>query len=279
MLAGWFMLPAVVLMALTVGGMVPFVPGAAPPAPAATRVRMMQFNLCGSICNGGEVDRPGEGNDVVEHIRDLIGELQPDVVVLNEVCRAQLDRLVGLLARRGHPMASTFHPQRRADQRCPPVDGERGFGDAVLAAGPTGAGEVHPLPNPPGGEDRAILCLRVAPGPRFLVCAVHLVAGDAEYRRRQLAELVRFSRRRAQTDRLVVAGDFNSYPRELRRMSDPSRDGHFEDVDAGQNRPTHARKKIDYIFFERAHFHSPRALVRSSPYSDHRILFGAVSIN
>jgi endonuclease/exonuclease/phosphatase family metal-dependent hydrolase len=75
-------------------------------------------------------------------------------------------------------MRSAFHAQRTADRRCPPHEGTRSFGDAVLSSGPVDGTEVHLLPNRPSGrERRSLVCLRTAHhGTRLLACGLHLVA-------------------------------------------------------------------------------------------------------
>jgi endonuclease/exonuclease/phosphatase family metal-dependent hydrolase len=255
---------------------------AARPAPAAAdeRLRILQFNLCGSICNRGVVDRPGAANDVVEHVHWLTVEHRAHLLILNEVCEAQFLRIRRLLARSNRPMRGVFHAQRSADRRCPPVGGQRTFGDAVLSVGPAGLPRVFPLPNrPSGGERRAVLCLPTTVGRRLLVCGLHLVAADPVWNRRQLAQVSRIVRREARSRTLIVAGDFNNDPWDLAPLTDRRRGGPFTDVDFRDNQPTHAGRKIDYILVDDRRFDVVAGWVHSSPYSDHRVLVGEAVLN
>jgi fructose-specific phosphotransferase system IIC component len=52
----------------------------AEPAAASGPVRVMQFNICGAICNHGVVDKAGAGNDVVEDVRSRIVGFRPAIV-------------------------------------------------------------------------------------------------------------------------------------------------------------------------------------------------------
>lgn len=245
------------------------------PSPAAAvaprEVRFLQFNICGAICHHGEVDAPGA--DVVEHVRDVVVQARADVVVLNEVCGAQLARLRRLLEGSGRPMSGAFHAQRE-DTRC-----GGGFGDAVLSAGPTGPAQVHRLPNhPSGGERRSLLCVPTVVGSRVLACGLHLVAAAPEWNRRQLEAVTREVRRRSRWVTVVVAGDFNVVPSGMGGLTDGRRGGFLDDVDGARQRATHFGRKIDYILLDGRAFRDLAADVRTSGWSDHRILVGRATL-
>lgn len=244
---------------------------AAGPARPARPVRVMQFNFCGSICNKGTIDRPGDHNDVVEDIRDRIVTARPDIVTLNEACEAQVIRVKRLLAGSSRPMSGVFRDQRE-DPRC---EGGRRFGDAVLTAGRAGRQEVLGLPNL-GPEHRAILCLHTDAAGPLLACTLHLVTGAVE-RRRQLAAAARTLNARAagSGEAVLLGGDFNAYPREMGALINPARGGRFVDTDP-QAAPT-AGHKIDYVLYERGAFTDPAGGPWASAFSDHHALLGLAS--
>ena len=67
------------------------------PATASGPARVMQFNICGAICNHGTVAKAGAGNDVVEDVQRRVVGFKPGIVLLNEVCVGQFNRLRSLL--------------------------------------------------------------------------------------------------------------------------------------------------------------------------------------
>lgn len=271
------MLPVALLLAATVTPVgLQAEPARAAEAPV---VRFVAFNLCGAICNHGTVDRPGANNDVVEHVASLLTGERPHVAVLNEICGAQHARLLKVLEQRGYPMRGAFHAQR-SDGRCPTHGGQRLFGDTVLSTGPVERDEVHRLSNRPSGpERRSLLCLRTSHhGRPLLACGLHLVARDPHWHARQLDETVRFVRDRSKELPVVVAGDFNARPRELRRLTDSADGGFHTDVDHADDQPTHGGQKIDYVFVPDSDFRDLSGEVRSSRWSDHRILLGEAKL-
>jgi hypothetical protein len=148
-----------------------FTTGATPAAASAT-VKVMDFNICGAICNHGRYG-------VVDDVRNRVLRFRPAILTLNEVCAGQFWRLQSLLQGSAWKMSGVFRPQRH-DSRCP----GGGFGDAVLTAGAVGRREVLPLPNL-GPEHRAILCLRTSAGGPVLACTLHLVTGRGTKGRRE----------------------------------------------------------------------------------------------
>lgn len=246
---------------------------APPPARAADTVRVMTYNFCGAICNKGVVARAGGSNDVVEDIRNRILASRPHLVMLQEACEGQVDRLRGLLKGSSWRMDGVFRAQRQ-DGRC--QGGGRGFGDAVLTAGHVGSREVLDLPDR-GGENRAILCLNTdAHGP-VLACALHLVtgkggAGKSELSR-QLGSAARMLNGRAASRAVIAGGDFNVTPSRMGALLDADRGGRFFDIDP-QKAGTRGNK-IDYVLFSRNHFSDPSGGPVTSKYSDHKVLQGS----
>jgi hypothetical protein len=244
-----------------------------PPAEAAATVRVLDFNFCGAICHKGVIDRPGSNNDVVEEVRNRIVAFRPHLVMLQESCHGQFERITKLLRSSAWPMDGVFRPQRQ-DGRC--KGGSRGFGDAVLTAGRVGSREVLDLPDL-GGENRAILCLNTdAQGP-VLACSLHLVTGKAGPGRRehtmQLASAARMLNRKAAGRAVIVGGDFNATPGKMGALLGGA--GRFFDIDP-QKAGTRG-DKIDYVLFNRSHFSGPSCGPVGSRYSDHKVLQGSAT--
>ena len=245
------------------------------PAEAAGSVRVMSYNFCGAICNHGVVAKPGANNDVVEDIRNRVLAVRPHLLMLQEACDGQVDRLKSLLQGSAWPMGGVFRAQR-ADGRC--KGGSRGFGDAVLTAGRVGAREVLDLPDR-GKENRAILCLNTdAQGP-VLACALHLVTGKGPAGKtelsRQLGAAARMLNGKAGSRAVIAGGDFNVPPGRMGALIDSGRGGRFFDVDP--EKAGTRGNKIDYILFSRSHFSGPSGGPVSSRYSDHKVLLGSAT--
>lgn len=245
--------------------------GAVPhPAEAAEQVRVMQYNVCGSICNKGVVSRAGSNNDVVEDVRNRILAARPHIVMLHEVCVGQFERLKDVLSDSSWAMGGVFRAQRN-DGRC---KGGSGFGDAVLTAGYVGDRVVVQLPDR-GSEDRAVICLETNAGGPVLACSLHLVTGRHKGRRERLQQLATVARefnRRADDRAVILGGDFNTTPGGMGALLNSSRGGEFFDVDPGKA-PTRG-SKIDYVLFSRDHFSGPSGGPQRSRFSDHRVLVG-----
>jgi endonuclease/exonuclease/phosphatase family metal-dependent hydrolase len=235
----------------------------AEPAAAVAPVKVMDFNICGAICNHG-------GYGVVEDVRNRVLRFKPAILTLNEVCAGQFTRLTSRLVGSAWKMSGVFRPQRH-DPRCP----GGGFGDAVLTAGAVGRREVLPLPNL-GPEHRAVLCLHTSAGGPVLACTLHLVTGRSAMGSRekylQSTAAARALNGRAARGAVIVGGDFNLAPGQMGALLNAGRGGRFFDTDP-QAAGTHGRK-IDYILFSRAHFANPSGGPEASRFSDHKVLLG-----
>jgi endonuclease/exonuclease/phosphatase family metal-dependent hydrolase len=241
------------------------------PAPADTRLRFFDFNMCGASCNDGDLGK------VVTDIADRILAFRPHVATLNEACQGQVQRLEDQLRARGWRMGHVFRTQRH-DDRCSPVGGKRLFGDAVLSAAPLGAKTIGNLPQSAGGweDNRAVLCVNVRLTRDVLACVVHLEANAPKVNAKQVTALARFIKPRAAKGPVVLAGDFNKEPGRLDPFNDPRRGGQF--VDAAGGKITGNGKKIDYIFLSRDHFSDVTGGVKGAKYSDHRALYGSANL-
>ena len=242
----------------------------AEPVAAATPVRVIQYNICGSICHHGVIDRPGPNNDIVEDARNRIVGARPAIVTVNEICIAQFHRLKSLLGASPWKMSGVFRPQR-GDGRC---KNGTAFGDAVLTAGHVGGTVVLPMPNL-GGERRAVLCLQTSADGPVLACTLHLVTGRGKHGNReklmQMGAASRALNARAAKGAVIVGGDFNLTPGQMGRLLNGGQGGRFFEADP-QMAATHGRK-IDYILFSRPHFSNPSGGPQASK-SDHKVLIG-----
>lgn len=241
------------------------------PAPADTRLRFFDFNMCGASCNDGDLF------EVVKDVRHRITTYRPHVATLNEACQAQVEGLESQLRASAWPMHHVFNDQRD-DHRCPPVNGKRLFGDAVFSAGPLGFRKVVPLPKSQGGwdDDRALLCVNTHLQRDVLACVVHLEADAPKVNRKQLAAVARFLNPRAAKGPVVLAGDFNAEPWRLAALTSPQQGGQFVDLVSGKR--TRNKQKIDYILVSRGSFSDFSGGVKGSKYSDHRVLTGAAEL-
>lgn len=113
----------------------------AEPAAAAGPVRVMHFNICGSICNHGVIDRPG-ATDIIDDVRNRVRDFRPHILTLNEVCIAQFQRLKALFAGGSWKMRGAFRPQRD-DSRC---RNGTSYGDAVFSSAGVHGLKVLQLP-------------------------------------------------------------------------------------------------------------------------------------
>ena len=245
------------------------------PAEAAGSVRVISYNFCGAICNKGVVAKAGANNDVVEDIRNRVVAVRPHLLMLQEACEGQVDRLKSLLQGSAWPMGGVFRAQR-SDGRC--KGGSRGFGDAVLTAGRVGDREVLDLPDR-GSENRAILCLNTdAEGP-VLACALHLVTGKGKPGKdelsKQVAAAARLLNGKADSRAVIASGDVNVPPGRMGELVNSDRGGRFFDVDP--EKAGTRGNKIDYILFSRSHVSGPSGGPVRSRYSDHKVLQGSAT--
>jgi endonuclease/exonuclease/phosphatase family metal-dependent hydrolase len=231
--------------------------------------------MYGSFGNRGDVV------GVVNAVRDTVLKDRPDVMLFNEVCLGQADRLWEELNRRGFPTSACFGATT-GRSNCTGAEGELWYGNAVFTKGPgIGEPEMIVLPNPPRRlEKRAIISMAAdLYGVRALVSATHLAPRDRDevYNRLQIAELVRLQNERAEAGSAVIfGGDLNARPEQLLELGLPG--AHFQEVDHARNAPTFRRKKIDYIFLDRRYFSDLSGLVTRSKFSDHRPLKGRATL-
>ena len=146
-------------------------------------------------------------SDHIERVAQLIAEVQPDVVGLQEVHRggwqargvdqaSEIGRLTGMQLSFGPALSSSSSV----------------FGNAILTSGTILRSTVHPLPG--RGEPRSLLsCALDVRGLRFYACVTHLAAWGplgARARGEQAAEAARLVRELGGP--IILTGDFNAPP-------------------------------------------------------------------
>lgn len=231
---------------------------------------ILQFNVCGSKCNSGSV------GGAIDALRDSILTSRPDLVLLNEVCLAQADRLWELLTNAGYRMSGALGITT-GFSKCPGNPGECWYGNAVFSAGPGLDRELIALPNDPGVREArsAISMVTLVHGVVVRVSSAHLVppGHNAGMNRRQMDVLATVHNRWAEQGSAVVfGGDFNTGPDEMAGIYRPA--GQFNEVDAAHNRRTYGARKIDFIFMNSQSFYGLSAETKKSSFSDHRQLWG-----
>ncbi|MEX0790213.1 MAG: endonuclease/exonuclease/phosphatase family protein, partial [Actinomycetota bacterium] len=245
------------------------------PLQASPEVKLLQFNMCGSACNKGDT------RTVVDSLRDTILDFEPDICLLNEACRAQVDRLWDRLDLSGFTTSGCFGATAGRSE-CPGREGERWYGNAVLSRGVgIGKPEAIVLPNKPRlAEQRgAILMACDLRGTPAVVASAHLAprGKDEEFNRRQISELARIQNERAAAGNVVIfGGDFNATPDQLKEITGEG--GRFLDVDHTGHAATFSKHKIDYILLDTGHFSRLSASVTKSGVSDHRLLKGRATL-
>ena len=154
------------------------------------RVRVLQMNLCNSGLAGCYT-----GRSVATAVA-VIRAQAPDLVTLNEVCRADVPVLDRALADTEPFGATTSAFQPALDRRTGNVvrcrNGEP-YGIALLTRRPPLApafrtvGGIYPTQNPADPEERAWLCVDTT---GFAACTTHLDAANATVARAQCDYLI-----------------------------------------------------------------------------------------
>ncbi|MGC4892282.1 endonuclease/exonuclease/phosphatase family protein [Micromonospora sp. DT31] len=177
-------------------------------------LRVLQMNLCNSgragCYTGQAVDRATE----------VITAERPDLVMLNEVCRNDVDRLGRALraARRGGTVVSAFHAAGDRPATAPTLcnNGQPyGIGLLTRVDADNPRSSVHrgtyPAQDRADPEERVWLCVRAGDGPH--ACTTHLANTSGEVALAQCAQLlgavVPAIRRRAGAGPTVLGGDLN----------------------------------------------------------------------
>lgn len=240
----WALITAAVLLA---GGLTACQdePAVAPPtAPPPSLVGMMTFNICGGC------ERTLPAADWLQRMAAMIDLHQPDVVLLQEVCRGQYNLLNKLLSGRAEgqqaqPYSAAWRTTVDKYAECGHWKEEVGadavddFGLAVLVRGGKSIDHVSswPLNAPATFEPRLLLCVDARPGGELPLraCTVK-VERDAKVGADQVNEIARLANDWSRAGAVVVGGDFNvrSTAAVMKKMySKPLGTGRFRELDDG----------------------------------------------
>ncbi|MEU9147542.1 FG-GAP-like repeat-containing protein [Streptomyces sp. NPDC048349] len=192
-----------------VAGLFAVVPGlgaAADTDPGAPPVRTLSYNVCGAYSDCQSTMEPAAWADGLQgHITGW----DSDVVMLQEVCKGQYDRLRAVLPGYAGVWAST-----QTAPGCAKWGEDTSFGQVLLVKGPqsevTGMSAVV---SPPGmnGEKRSVVCARTpVDGRNVLACGTHL-RQDKEAKNDTPALLARIEEWSGGLP-VILGGDFNARP-------------------------------------------------------------------
>lgn len=198
-------------------------PVSAVPSPGQT-TRILQMNLCGSgfapCYTGGRA---------VRMAATLIRERKPDVVTVDEVCRADVSQLKAAMSATfgDQPVAAAFEPaiDRRTGgpYRC--RNGDQ-YGIGVLTAIPARSGAtalathrtiggLYPTQDGNDPEERVWVCIDAVNA--FTACATHAASTSVTVAYAQcryfLRSVVPMLRSKGDHDPVILGGDLNLLPR------------------------------------------------------------------
>lgn len=171
-------------------------------------VTLLQVNQCLSGLAGcfGRTQYPA----VVEETIDLVREHDADVVVLNESCRGDAERVATETGLFVHFSTVVY---RGAPLPCRTPGGRGEFGNAVLTDEPALAVRDQAYAAQEGAEDRRLACVLT---DGLTVCGTHLstrgTAAAQAANDGQCAELADTVRRLARLQPVVASGDVNRLP-------------------------------------------------------------------
>ncbi|MFJ7155347.1 endonuclease/exonuclease/phosphatase family protein [Streptomyces sp. NPDC101118] len=268
-------------------------------AATAPPLRFVSYNICGNMCVGADHDNAKRIDSVVAQA--AVGTWNADQIFLQEVCRPQYDEILSRLA----PLGFKGHYTPTISGKAT-VCGGADYGNAVLVKGPVTA--TADLDLTVGGEAEPIKipCVRNYIQSRAnWACSVHLYWDDGTLAAPEAEKLAAQAEAwQAQGTPVVLGGDFNHTPRttSLRPFYDKTigdaAEGTFVEADetdteffdpaactpgtqtrCRSGETTRLDKKLDYVFFSRAHFKTPKgdALPLDTAVSDHRMVRGAAS--
>ena len=220
----------------------------APAAASASNAKVMTWNV-----KGGELQFDG--------VVSVIGNQNPDVVGLQEICVAQLEQIRTALAER-YKLRYRLQPGSvsRPAGRCP--DG-KAFGQGMLSKRRMTNPKVYKFPKRSDDERRGVMAVTIRLGKRSVrVYNTHI--GLRSGTGPQIKQVARLSSRQT---RALVLGDFNADPTRaemlpmFRRFAENPRGPWTYDYNGNL-------VKIDYVFRRRVK--AVKTEVFNSPSSDHR---------
>ncbi len=264
--------------ALLVGGVL-----VAHQATASARVSAMTLNICGVVCNKGEVTR------VASFVANKTITNKLSVAFIQELCYSQFRRIKTLVEAKGY---STVYTSTTKSGQCDNHDDRwgTGFGMAILVKGRSWGRVVVPLPVTRGAEKRSLLGVNATIGGRStFVASVHNSPTAKAGLDAQLKAVATFLNAKASKP-VIAGGDFNAMP-DNRGMgafysAKAGGSGLFTELDelhhgeaARSGEATFdAGRKIDYLFVSSAHFKGPHADSAGTSISDHSVYQGTARV-
>lgn len=253
---------------------------AVPHAQAASTVSVMSFNVCGAVCNKGEV------TSTAAFAANKATSRGVNVAFLQELCYSQYKQIQALVAKKGY---RTLYTSTTTSGRCDNFDKRfgTGFGMAILIKGAFSGRTVLKLPVTRGHERRSMLGATARIGGRAtFVAVVHNSPSADAGLDSQLGILSSYLNAKASRP-TIVGGDFNAMPDHPGMAGFYSRGtggtGKFTELDetrsgspsrSGAATFRGANRKIDYIFVSNGHFTSPKATSTATSMSDHCVYIG-----
>jgi endonuclease/exonuclease/phosphatase family metal-dependent hydrolase len=175
-------------------------------ASAAAGVSAMTFNVCGAVCNRGEVDR------IASFTASKVTLSKVTVAFLQEVCYSQYHRIKELVEPKGY---STLYTSTTTSGHCDNHDNRwgKGFGTAIVVKGRVKGRVVVPLPVTRGAERRSLLGgVATIGGRATFVAVVHNSPTVEQGLTRQLATVAKYLNWKASQHPVIAGGDFNAMP-------------------------------------------------------------------
>lgn len=222
-----------------------------------------------NIYHGEKPD--GSGRPNLQEIAQLILELKPDVVALQEIDSMTL-RSAGIFGQKTNLVTQLEIMTGYNGYFAKAMEyGEGGYGEALLVKGRAKFSRQL-LPTPAGGESRsaAWATLKLENGKEILVGGTHLCHQYEENRSVQFGDLISFSQKSGLP--VILMGDFN-FTSESKPYSLTPENWADAALQFDSKKPTYGNmeegKRIDYIFAERGFFEVIDYEVINVPHSDH----------
>jgi endonuclease/exonuclease/phosphatase family metal-dependent hydrolase len=255
-------------------------------ASAASSVSAMTFNVCGAVCNRGEVNR------LASFTASKVTLSKVTVAFLQELCYSQYHRIKELVEPAGY---TTLYASTTSSGYCDNDDNRwgTGFGMAIVVKGKTKGRVVVPLPVARGAERRSLLGgVATIGGRATFVAVVHNSPTVEQGLTKQLTKVATYLNWKASRHPVIAGGDFNAMPDSpgMAALYSPHAGGtgRFTELDelhhngsaarSGEATFDAARRKIDYLFVSAKHFRSPHADSSPTAISDHCVYSGTARI-
>ncbi|MGW0390822.1 FG-GAP-like repeat-containing protein [Streptomyces sp. NPDC003042] len=281
--------------------------------PVAPPVRTISYNVCGAFVDCQSTMDPATWAD---GLKGHITGWDTDVVMLQEACKGQYDRLRAVLPGYAGVWASTQkaapEPAPGSPPKCAKWGDDTSFGQALLIKGPQSeVVGMSAVVSPQGmeGEKRSVVCARtLVDGRTVLACGAHL-RQDKDAKNDTPAMLAKIEEWSGGLP-VILGGDFNArpyyshmdevyagLPGTLSLVEADSTDrNHFSEAclasgatECRSGQRTHWDPvtsayggKVDYTFFSRQDFGDVQSHVVETGYTkmkDHKMVLSAASIH